>query len=40
MDNKLLVQELVKQNFLASEAGEKLLAEALLIRRGAEDLIH
>src|SRR3990172_9386778 len=40
MDNKLLVQELVKQNFLASEAGEKLLAEALLVRRGAEDLIH
>ena len=40
MDNKLLVQELVKQNLLASEVGEKLLAEALLIRRGAEDLIH
>ncbi|MEK7593176.1 MAG: ATPase, T2SS/T4P/T4SS family, partial [Patescibacteria group bacterium] len=40
MDNKILVQELVKQNFLAPEAGEKLLAEALLIRRNAEDLIH
>src|SRR3972149_463583 len=40
MDNKLLVQELVKQNLLTSEAGEKLLAEALLVRRGAEDLIH
>src|SRR3989344_1265927 len=40
MDNKLLVQELVKQNLLASEVGEKLLAEALLVRRGAEDLIH
>src|SRR3989344_1675537 len=40
MDNKLLVQELVKQNLLASEVGEKLLAEALLVRREAEDLIH
>lgn len=40
MDNKLLVQELVKQNLLAQEAGEKILAEALLVRRGAEDLIY
>lgn len=40
MDNKLLVQELVKQNLIASETGEKILAEALLIRRNAEDLIH
>ncbi len=40
MDNKILLQELVKQNFLSDEISKKLLQEAVLIRKNAEDLIY
>src|SRR3989344_8795328 len=40
MDNKVLLQELVKQNLISEEAAKKLLNEASLVKRGIEDLIY
>jgi len=40
MDNKILIQELVKNNLLESNAGTKILQEASLIRRPVEELIY
>ncbi len=40
MDNKILLQELVKQSLLSDEISKKLLQEAVLIRKNAEDLIY
>lgn len=40
MDNKTLLQELVKQNILPDEISKKLLQEAALIRKSVEDLIY
>jgi len=40
MDNKILLQELVKEGFLAEEKSKKLLQEAGVTRRNVEDLIY
>ncbi len=40
MENKILLQELVKQNLISENVSKKLLQEAALIRRSAEDLIY
>ena len=40
MENKILLQELVKQNLISENVSKKLLQEAALIRRNAEDLIY
>ena len=40
MDNKNLLQEIVKQNFLSDEVSKKLLQEAALVRKSVEDLIY
>lgn len=40
MDNKILLQELVKKDLISEEASKKLLQEAALIRRNVEDLIY
>ncbi|PIY59480.1 hypothetical protein COY96_01625, partial [Candidatus Wolfebacteria bacterium CG_4_10_14_0_8_um_filter_37_11] len=39
-ENKILLQELVKQNLISENVSKKLLQEAALIRRSAEDLIY
>jgi type IV pilus assembly protein PilB len=40
MENKVLLQELVKQNLIRDDVSKKLLQEAALIRRPVEDLIY
>src|SRR3989344_3296758 len=40
MDNKILIAELVKQNFISDDIGKKLLNEAFLAKRNVEELIH
>lgn len=40
MDSKILVNELIKQNLLSEELGKKLLNEASLSGKNAEELIH
>lgn len=40
MENKNLIQELIKENLLEEEAGRKLLQEAALGRRLVEDLLY
>ncbi len=40
MENKILLQELVKQNLIREDISKKLLQEAALIRRNVEDLIY
>ncbi|MEK9154852.1 MAG: ATPase, T2SS/T4P/T4SS family [Patescibacteria group bacterium] len=39
MENRILLQELIKQNLLTEETSKKLLQESTLMRRSAEDLI-
>ncbi|MEK7193908.1 MAG: GspE/PulE family protein [Patescibacteria group bacterium] len=40
MENKILLQELIKEGLLAEEGSKKLLQEAEVTRRNAEDLIY
>ncbi len=40
MDNKTLIQELIKENLLQPEAAQKLLQEASLARKNVEEMIY
>ena len=40
MDNKLFLQELIKQGLLTDRAAEKLAAEVVLVKRNIDDLIY
>ncbi len=40
MDDKILLQELVKKNLLSQEAADKILREAFLLKKSAEDLVY
>ena len=40
MDNKILIQELVKNNLLESNSGTKILQEASLVKRPVEEIIY
>ncbi|MEK7521003.1 MAG: GspE/PulE family protein [Patescibacteria group bacterium] len=40
MDDKILLQELIKKTLLSQEAADKVLREAFLLKKSAEDLIY